>query len=104
MKIDIPFKDMFKEVMLSGQKTMTSRSKWYGSVGDTFQIFGRTFEITDQFTMLLKDVAIDFYREEGFESEAEFKDFWVTIHPRRKYEPNRIICGHVFKLAIALDD
>lgn len=102
MQVNIPFKDRFKEVMLSGQKIMTSRTNCYGSLGDTFQAFGRTFEITSCRTMRLGYVANQYYREEGFDSREDFIEFWATIHPIAGYKQDQIVYVHEFKLAIEL--
>src|SRR2546428_13832837 len=45
--LQIPFRPQFKEVLLSGAKTMTSRTKQYGHVGSRFWAFSQCFEITE---------------------------------------------------------
>ena len=81
--IEIPFLPEFKERMLSGQKTATSRTKKYGDTGDCFLAFGATFQLTNVSKVYLHDVASKFYKEEGFDSPAEFRRCWRRIHPRR---------------------
>ena len=45
MNVIIPFRPEFKDKMLKGLKTATSRTKKYGNAGDTFNAFGATFRI-----------------------------------------------------------
>jgi len=102
--ISLPFNIRFKESMLKEQKTWTSRARQYGKVGYIFQVFGRTFVITDIRQMYLKQIANSYYYEEGFDSPQEFIAFWKIIHPRKGYEPNQIIYAHNFRLEIILED
>ena len=103
MKVKIPFLERFREPMLSGRKTMTSRSKKYGEYGDTFDVFGATFEIVEPIARLsLGDIA-SFWREEGFESLEDFVECWTNLHPRVGYDVNRVYYCHIFKKAIKDD-
>jgi len=83
--------------MLNGQKTMTSRTKRYGNVGDTFDVFGATFELTDVSKMTLQFVAYGYYQEEGCQFPTDFIDIWERIHPRKGYVPNQVVHTHFFK-------
>ena len=100
----IPFNKRFKEPMLKGQKTWTSRVRPYGKIGYTFQVFSRTFVITDIAKMYLSKIAQNYFYEEGFDSSREFIAFWNIIHPARGFDPNQIIYAHEFKLLIELED
>lgn len=75
-----PFKEMWREKMLSGRKTMTSRNRKLAEIGDTFTSFGVDFVVTDINRHTLKDVAIRFYREEGCETSDEFYQVWKQIY------------------------
>jgi len=97
MKVFIPFKDMFRELMLTGTKTMTSRTRKYGEIGDIFQIFGTTFEIVNVCQKSLDVVAWLHYREEGAESPSEFMKGWATIHPIKGYVPTQQVWVHQFR-------
>ena len=83
--------------MLNGQKTMTSRTRRYGNVGDTFEVFGATFHLTKIGRMTLKLIASKYYSEEGCQLPAEFIHIWKQIHPRKGFVPNQVVYTHVFK-------
>ena len=101
MNIKLPFKEDFKERMLSGRKTCTSRNKIYGKAGDTFEAFGATFEITDVERHSLRTVAWRFYYDEGFSSPEEFTVCWKKIHPRKGFIASQLVWVHWFRI---LDD
>jgi uncharacterized protein YqfB (UPF0267 family) len=96
-EVRIPFLRQFREPMLSGKKTWTSRTRKYGEVGDTFPAFGATFQITEIRRMRLKDIVEGHFREEGLNSVEEAKAVWIQIHPRKLYAPDWLLQVHVFK-------
>lgn len=96
MKAKIPFKQRFKIPLLLGGKTLTSRTKRMADVGDTFDVFGATFLITDIFTADLDTVAY-FFDREGCFSREDFIEVWKKIHPRKGFVPSQRVYVHVFK-------
>ena len=96
MKVFIPFKEKFREPMLNNVKTMTSRTKKYGNVGDTFEAFGAMFEITNVFRLELGDIA-SFWREEGCNSLDDFVETWKQIHPNKPYRLSDRFYVHKFR-------
>ena len=98
MRVNIPFRDQFKEAMLSGRKTCTSRNKKYGDVGDIFVVFGKCFVLTKLREEKLTTVAHFLYREEGFNRSSEFMDCWNQIYPRKGYDSEQIVWVHIFKV------
>lgn len=96
MRVTIPFRPFFRTPMLTGVKTMTCRTKRMGSVGDTFEAFWVTFELTHVMRMRLGDVFTDCFRQEGCTSAQELKDVWKAIHPRAEIDENRIVWAHCF--------
>ncbi len=98
MKVHIPFREQFKTLMLAEQKTCTSRTKRYGNMGDTFDAFGFTFELTNVFRASLGSVAQLLFYEEGFLDPKAFVICWKEIHPRKGYNPNQEVYIHSFKL------
>lgn len=105
-KIEIPFNDWSKDKLRGDKKTATTRSKPYGSPGDTFEVdltimeFDgdiRTYELTLVTKKTLMVVANNHYDEEGAESPQEFIEVWNQLHPRRKYRPMDIKWFHKFK-------
>jgi hypothetical protein len=92
----IPFNERFKEAMLSGKKIKTSRNKKYGTVGETFKIFGGTFEITAIEKKTLQEIAEKHYVEEGCQSPEEFKNIWIKLHPIKGFEGEQEVFVHSF--------
>lgn len=82
--------------MLDDVKTWTSRTKWYGKVGDTFDIFGHTFEVVNRFKMPLSIVALH-WKEEGCKDSTDFWEVWKQIHPRKGFVPDQRVFVHVFR-------
>jgi len=95
--VAIPFKGEFREAMLSGRKTMTSRYKRYGEPGDYFKAFGKTFTIISVRKVQLSHVKDSFYYSEGFESPREFAKVWALLHPRRGFRPRDEVYLHSFR-------
>jgi len=96
MKVNIPFKSRFKPVMLSGEKTWTSRTKIRGIPNDIFEIFGATFKITRLEKMPLSEVLYN-WQKEGCESREDFIQIWKEIHPRKGFDPHQKVYVHKFK-------
>jgi uncharacterized protein YqfB (UPF0267 family) len=95
-KVKIPFLPKFKEPMLNGTKTITSRRKRYGNVGDFFDAFGAIFQLTEVFTLALGDIA-SFWEEEGCQSLDDFVETWKQIHPNARYRLSDRFYVHKFK-------
>lgn len=96
---NIPFLPEFRDRMLSGRKTWTTRSRAYGEPGDTFEAFGEVFELVAVTELPLGMVAAHGHKREGFETAAEFIECWNRIHPRRPYSPSAVKTVHQFRLA-----
>ena len=96
-QINIPFKKEFKDVILSGQKNMTSRNKRYGEIGDTFEAFGKIFILTSIYRRTLGDVKSNFWYSEGCSSPEDFERIWKEINPRKGFQPNQTIWLHKWK-------
>ena len=99
MIVVIPFRPEFKERMLAGRKTWTTRSKAYGEPGDTFLQFGAVFELTAVTKLPLGTVAVHGHKQEGFETTEEFIKCWNELHPLRGYAPGEEKFVHKFRLA-----
>lgn len=96
-EVIIPFKPMFREPMLSGKKTATSRTRKYGNVGDAFQAFGAHFILTLVYQYKLDCVAYLLCHKEGFDTPQDFMKAWAKIHPGRGYDPEWEVWVHEFK-------
>lgn len=97
MEVDIPFMPEFKDRLLSGRKTVTSRTKPMGKEGDHFERFGATFKIMQVFKATLNQVCILGYHPEGFNKPEEFVEIWDRIHPNKGYCPEQEIWVHYFR-------
>ena len=96
--ITIPFLGYWKEKMLSGKKTCTSRTKKYGNVGDKFKVFNTEFELTDVKQVTLKEVGDKYYKQEGCDSLAQFVKIWSSIHYNRGFVLEQVVWLHTFKI------
>ena len=97
MKVKIPFKPRFKEPMLDGTKTWTSRTRKYGEKGDTFDAFGTTFEIIEEPEKKALEFVGYHFKEEGFSCWRDFYDFWNKIHPRKGFDRYQRVYVHIFR-------
>lgn len=95
--VKIPFRKEFKDKILNGEKTMTTRTRPYGGKGDCFWAFGALFILESVRLISLCDVAIFHHKKEGFDTVPEFKDCWNRIHPRKRYQPDRLVYLHEFR-------
>ena len=99
VKIFIPFNDWSKNKLHRGIKTATCRSKPYGEVNDTFEVFlenrprGQrvvSYIVASITKKSLKDVSKNHFAEEGAKSPEEFIEVWNDIHPHRGFQPEDI--------------
>lgn len=99
-EVKIPFQPEFKEPMLSGKKTDTTRTRRFGYPGDRFKAFGKVFILTEVYPSFLDVIISLHYLEEGFNSPREFVEFWDRIHPHVTYlqRPGRSVYFHCFTL------
>jgi len=94
----LPFRPEFEEAVRSGQKTVTSRTRRYGSVGDVLDTPFGPVRLVSVVRMLLASVVARLWREEDFGNSGEFVDAWVRLHPRRGYIPEQWVWVHEFVL------
>ncbi len=104
MRVKIPFRNEFEKVLLSGQKTMTSRTSRMGEHGDTFVAFGVEFQIEAVGKFALGYVADEFWRQEGTNSREEFIEVWKQIHPWKGYQPQKVVWVHQFARVVLEGD
>jgi len=95
-QIYIPFKERFCAPMLDGTKIMTSRTKYYGRIGDYFNAFGHTFVLTSVVKRHL-DFIMDHWKEEGCSSKEDFLAVWKSIHPVRNLDMTEMFWVHSFQ-------
>ena len=102
--IEIPFNAWSRKRLYTSQKTMTSRNKRYGVIGDQFCMdfpehgFSRVYELTHLERVTLAFVRDKFYWDEGCDTEDEFVRVWNDIHPRKKFDDDQKVWLHCFKM------
>jgi hypothetical protein len=99
MRVQIPFRPEFEHALRNGNKTMTTRSREMGLIGDTFEAFGCIFTIDVVRRVKLGVVAASYWRQEGCESSDAFIAVWNTIHPRKKFDPEGVFWLHEFHMS-----
>jgi len=95
-RIKIPFLPQFKNPMLSGQKTITSRTRRYGQTGDTFLAWGEVFKLREVTRLLLSSVRDRYYQQEGLPSPEAFQACWEALHSIKGYDPEQAVYAHSF--------
>lgn len=97
MHINLSFLEDFRPAMLEERKTATSRTRKYGSPGDTFAVFGATFVIVEVFQQRLSEVKNELYKAEGCPTPAAFECIYTRLHPRVGFQPDKVVYVHIFK-------
>jgi len=95
--IDIPFNPWSTERLDAGEKTATTRTRPYGEAGDCFVVDDSIYRLTRVERTQLRDVANNWYAEEGCATPEEFQSVWADIHPIRGYDPGWDVFLHVFE-------
>ncbi len=95
----LPFREAMLALVRTGTKTVTSRTKRYGSPGDRLAVGepGETVTLIEVERLTLECVAAWRYSEEGFASPDEFKRAWCEIHPRKGWVPEQLVWVHEFR-------
>jgi hypothetical protein len=97
VKVKIPFLYRFKEPLLAGEKTCTSRTRKMGDPGDTFDAFGGEFQINYVWRTSV-GVVEKLWKREGTNSEDDFRAVWQQIHQRRGFHPEDLVYVHEISL------
>lgn len=94
MRIHIPFNTWSQERIKKGVKRATTRTRRYGSPGNTFTAQGKTFNILAITKMKLGEVTEKHYKDEGATTKEEFIEVWKSLHPNKGYNPEQIVYYH----------
>ncbi|MFB6135244.1 MAG: ASCH domain-containing protein [Halobacteriaceae archaeon] len=73
-------RDRFVEAALEGRKDQVRRNDRYADPGDTFELDGVTFEVTDVYAQRLGDVDDEDARREGFRDLAQYRELIERVH------------------------
>ncbi len=93
----VPFLADFREALLSGAKTATTRTARHAEEGDTFEAFGATFEVLAVRRTTLAAVKLGYWQREGVASPEAFERVWTRIHPRAGFDPAKAVYLHKFR-------
>src|SRR5699024_4010272 len=88
--------DMVNKVK-EGDKTAIRRQKRFADVGDTFELAGSTYEITNVYQQQLKDVTEEDAQKEGFADLEAYKESITSIHEEAVWMPKLTVWVHEFK-------
>lgn len=94
----LPFAERFERALLSGQKTMTARTKRYGNAGDLLETRVGLIRLLGVGRHTLRDIRDRYWREEGATSPSQFVTIWKMLHPRVGFDPDRMVWLHRFEL------
>lgn len=97
MKVEIPFVPEFQWPMILDRMTLTSRTKFYGKVGDWFEAFYVRFLIVRIFKYSLEGVGRDYWKQSGVKSPEAYREIWCKLHPGAGWQPKQIVYCHQFR-------
>jgi hypothetical protein len=95
----LPFKEGFREAVMTGRKTATARTRRFGDVGDVVATPFGPVRLVGVYRLTLDSVRNVYWQEEGAGSPEDFTAIWNAIHPRKGFDPAQRVWLHRFKLA-----
>ncbi|TXK70052.1 ASCH domain-containing protein [Paenibacillus sp. N3.4] len=85
--------------VLAGQKTACRRNGRYADIGETMELEGQSFTVTNVYQQSLGDLTVQDAQAEGHSTVDEYKDSILSIHPGMPWLPQMKVWVHEFKLA-----
>ncbi|QGN05953.1 ASCH domain-containing protein [Halorhabdus sp. CBA1104] len=85
--------------VLDGDVTQIHRGQAYAAEGDTFDIDGTTFEVTDVAERTLGDLTDEDAQREGSENLAAYKQRLARVHDEFEWNPDSEVVRHRFEPA-----
>jgi|AntDeeMetagen192_2_1112575.scaffolds.fasta_scaffold09369_2 hypothetical protein len=89
--------DRLKQMVLDGEMTQIHRGDAYAEAGDTFEIDGRTFEITDVTHRTLGDLTEADAREQGAEDLEAYRERLKRAHKDFEWDDDSETVRHAFE-------
>jgi hypothetical protein len=86
------------EATKAGRKTQQRRNGVYGWPGETFDLDGMTFVITDLKRQRLGDMTDADANAEGYPSLEMYKDLILRMHAGMTWDPDSVAWVHSFEL------
>lgn len=93
----LPFYPRFHDLIRSGVKNRTARTKKYGEAGDVVNSPVGPLRIKSVHLESLEAIRDVFWKDEGVESPDEFVKVWCRIHPRAGWTPAKRVWLHHFE-------
>lgn len=81
---------------IAGTKTQQRRDGVYGWPGETFELEGRAFIITDLKRQRLGEMTDQDARSEGYPDLASYQDIILKMHPGMTWNPEGLVWVHSF--------
>lgn len=85
------------KLVLEGKKTATRRNGRYADPGETFELQGKTFEVTQVYPQTLGEMTDSHAQQEGYESMENYKNYILSLHPGMPFLPHMQVWVHEFK-------
>jgi hypothetical protein len=94
-------RDQFVEAALEGRKDQVRRNDRYANPGETFELDGTTFEVTDVYEQRLGDMTEADARREGFRDLDQYRDLIERVHEEAEggtgWNEDNTVVVHEFK-------
>ncbi len=81
---------------LAGSKTQQRRDGVYAWPGETFELEGITFVVTDLSRQRLGDMTDEHARAEGYPNLEIYKDIILKMHAGMTWNPDSLVWVHTF--------
>jgi hypothetical protein len=85
--------------VLQGKKTQQRRDGVYGYPGETFNLEGVEFRISELFRQRLGDMSEQDARAEGYSGLQPYKDLIIKMHPGMPWDHEHLVWVHQFEIA-----
>src|SRR5699024_661649 len=95
IRLMITREDMIEKVT-SGEKTAIRRQQRFADVGDTFELEGSMFKITDVYQQQLADLTNQAAQDDGFDILEAYTESTTSIHDGAVWVPKWTVWAHDF--------
>ncbi|MDR6549817.1 ASCH domain-containing protein [Paenibacillus qinlingensis] len=85
--------------VLAGLKTACRRNGRYADIGETMDLQGTAFTVTNVYQQALGDLTPEHAKMEGHETVDEYRDSILAIHPGMPWLPQMKVWVHEFQKA-----
>lgn len=85
--------------VLAGQKTACRRNGRYADIGETMELEGTAFTVTNVYQQALGELTVEHAKAEGHTSVEEYRDSILAMHPGMPWLPQMKVWVHEFQKA-----